>query len=93
MANNNNRYSEEFKSDAVKLVKEKGRTVNSVAKELGVPEPTIRRWVSEARVPIGKENERILELEAENKRLKKERDEAREVADILKKSLGIFART
>lgn len=93
MANNNNRYGEEFKRDAVKLVKEKGRTVNSVAKELGVPEPTIRRWVSEARVPIGKESERILELEKEIKMLKKERDEAREVADILKKSLGIFART
>ncbi len=93
MGNNNKRYSEEFKSDAVKLVKEKGRPVLSVANELGVPEPTVRRWVGEARVPVGKEAERILELEAENKRLKKERDEAKEAAEILKKSLGIFART
>lgn len=90
---NNKRYSEEFKTDAVKLIKEKGRSALSVAKELGIPEPTVRGWVKAYKVPVGKEAERIAELEAENKRLKKERDEAKEVADILKKSLGIFART
>jgi len=36
MGKNNNRYDDEFKANAVKLVVEKGRSLNAVAKDLGV---------------------------------------------------------
>ena len=42
MANNINRYDDEFKISAVKMVVEKGRSIRSVAKDLGVSEPAIR---------------------------------------------------
>jgi len=36
MGSNNNRYDEEFKAGAVKMVVEKGRPISAVAKDSGV---------------------------------------------------------
>lgn len=41
-----NRYSKEFKADAIRLVEE-GRSSNSVAKDLGVNPQSLRNWVKE----------------------------------------------
>ena len=88
----NNKYDEEFKANAVRLIAG-GRTVSGVAKDLGVSEPALKRWVSKTQAPVSDQEQRIVELEAENRKLKKELADTKEVADILKKSLGIFART
>lgn len=45
MKNNNNRYDDEFKSNAIKMVVEKGQTISEVAKDLELSELTLRRWV------------------------------------------------
>ncbi|MFI6864527.1 transposase [Streptomyces sp. NPDC050421] len=42
------RYSEEFKQDAVKLVASTGRSINSVAKDLGFNTESLRKWVRAA---------------------------------------------
>ncbi|MEV6109368.1 transposase [Streptomyces sp. NPDC051940] len=39
------RYPEEFKRDAVELVRTSGRTVGSVARELGVNPESLRQWM------------------------------------------------
>jgi len=88
----NNKYDEEFKANAVRIIAG-GRTVSGVAKDLGVSEPALKRWVSKMQAPANDQEQRIAELEAENRKLKKELADTKEVADILKKSLGIFART
>ncbi len=41
MSSNNNRYDDEFKASAVKMVVEKGRPISAVAKVLGVSEPAL----------------------------------------------------
>ena len=51
MGSNNNRYDEEFKASAVKMVVEKGRSIRAVAKDLGVSEPAVRRWVRASTEP------------------------------------------
>ncbi|MTI61211.1 MAG: transposase [Firmicutes bacterium] len=45
MGNKNRFYDDEFKASAVKMVVEKGRTISSVAKDLGVSQPSLRRWI------------------------------------------------
>lgn len=92
MGNNNNRYNGEFKSGAVKMVIEKGLPISRVAKDLGVSEPAIRRWVKDSTTPEDAPSKRLLELEAENKKLKKELNDAKDMVDILKKSIGIFVK-
>ncbi|MEW6624907.1 MAG: transposase [Bacillota bacterium] len=70
MSKNNNRYDDEFKAGAVKMVVEKGRPISSVAKDLGISEPALRRWVKASTEPEDSPAKRIAELEAENKKLK-----------------------
>ena len=83
--NNKNKYDEEFKANAVRLVTG-GRMVAEVARDLGVSEPALRRWTNETKAPVNDSEQRIAELEVENKKLKKELADTKEVTDILKKS-------
>jgi transposase len=38
-------FSASFKEEAVKLVKEHGRSAGKAAKELGISESALRRWI------------------------------------------------
>ncbi|KAB3524777.1 transposase [Alkaliphilus serpentinus] len=92
MSSNNNRYDDEFKASAVKMVVEKGRSIIAVAKDLGVSEPALRRWIKASTEPEDVSSKKLAELEAENKRLKKELDDAKDTVEILKKSVAIFIK-
>ena len=93
------KHSKEFKLDAVKLVVEGGRSVNEVARSLGIHEETLRQWKNKylkehgnaARAFPGKGH---LSPEAEElRRVTRERDQAIQERDILKKALAFFSRT
>lgn len=92
MSKTSNRYDEEFKAHAVNMVVEKGRPISVVAKDLGVSQPAIRRWVKLRTEPEDSTAKRIAELEAQNKELKKELSDARETVEVLKKSVAIFVK-
>lgn len=87
MSKSRRRYTTEFKADAVRLTKAPGASVRQVAKNLGIAEQSLHAWVK-AECPadggLGA-RETISRLEAEVRQLRMERD-------ILKKSLGLFAR-
>ncbi|WP_143753415.1 IS3 family transposase [Dethiobacter alkaliphilus] len=85
MPSNANRYSEEFKKDAIKLVQEGGRPVNSVANDLGINAQTLRNWLKEEKKRQNPESARILELEAQLKAEKRRNNELEEAVDIFKK--------
>lgn len=92
MRSNNNRYDDEFKAGAVKIVVEKGRAISAVAKDLGISEPALRRWVRASTEPEDSPAKRVSELEAENRRLKKELEDAKDTVNVLKKSIAIFVK-
>ena len=81
-------YTAEFKADAVRLAKAPGTSVRQVARNLGVSEPTPHAWIKVLAPADGghEAQQTISRLEAEVRQLKMERD-------ILKKSIGLFART
>ncbi len=88
------RYSEEFKQDAIKLVASTGRSVNSVAKDLGVNTESLRKWVrdAEAAAVVGGGE---LMTPAEREELKRLRKQVRELElekEILKKAAQYFAK-
>jgi transposase len=43
------KYPEQFRKDAVDLVRTSGRTIRDVGRELGVNHETLRNWVSAAK--------------------------------------------
>jgi transposase len=88
------RFSKEFKTAAVRLVLEEGRTMNSVAKDLGIDASVIGIWVKQARFDAGngpaesmttQEKEELVRLRKEIRVLKMERE-------ILKKATVFFAK-
>jgi len=92
MRNSNKYYDDEFKASTVKMVIEKGRTITDVAKDLGVSQPSLRRWIKENSKSDDPIIKRLMELEAENKKLKKELQNANDTVEILKKSVAIFVK-
>lgn len=88
------RYPEEFKRDAVELVRSTGRTVGSVARELGVNPESLRQWVRRAEAAVGG-GSRDAVTPSERDELKRLRKQVRELElekEILRKAAQYFAK-
>lgn len=84
-----NRYSDEFKAEALKLAE--NTSVASAARQLGLHDSQIYGWRSAARKKAhvsGRESE----LATENARLKRQLSEQTEELAILKKAATYFAK-
>ncbi|MBT9537480.1 MAG: IS3 family transposase [Nitrospirae bacterium] len=89
----NRRYTEEFKSEAVKQVSERGYKVHEVCERLGVSTKTMYVWLREARGGNGKRGKDTGEdLRVENLRLRRELKRVEEERDILKKAAGVLCQ-
>ena len=95
-----NRYSREFKEEAVRLLATSGKNAKELARELGCTGTSLAAWREEA-IRNGDHPEQArLEgvrihysvLKLENERLKKELETLRQEREILKKSLGILSQ-
>lgn len=86
----NRRYSETFKENAVRLVRE-GATVQHVAKQTGASVYSLRDWVKEAEQAARERPATALEL-AEMRRLRKHIAGVEQERDILKKAIAFFAK-
>jgi len=88
------KYSLELKERAVRLVPESGRSVRSVARDLGVHPEALRVWVrqAEADVDPGRRRERLTTDEREElQRLRRENAQLRRANEILKDASVYFA--
>ena len=88
-------YSDELKSEAVKMVNEQGLSQDAVGKRLSIPKGTIANWVAASksgRTVARPGDPSVAELSAENRRLRKELAEARMEREILKKAAAYFAK-
>ena len=89
------RYSDELKSEAVKMVNEQGLTQEETARRLSLPKGTVGNWVKASksgRVAAKPGEQSVAELAAENARLRRELAEARMEREILKKAAAYFAK-
>lgn len=89
------RYTPEFRAEAVKLVTEQGLSQEAAANRLSIPKGTLGNWVAAFKAtsyPSAPGARSAAELEIENARLRKELAEARLERDILKKATAYFAR-
>jgi transposase len=89
------RYTAEFKQEAVKLILIDGTPVKEVSKQLGVPEGVLYSWKQkhldklEEDAPEGARSPK--EMAAELAQLRKELAKARRMNEILKKTVGYFS--
>ena len=101
MSKYGNRFSKEFKQEAVRLLLTSGKTAKQLGQELGVTGVSLANWREEAirngdhpeqaRLESVRVHYSVLKLE--NERLRKELEVLRQERELLKKSLGILPRT
>ncbi len=90
-------YTAEFKLEAVRLARAPGNTIRGIARELGLHETVLHRWIQrhEAKGELafpGHGRPALTPEQQEIERLKKELEVARQERDILKKAVAFFAK-
>ncbi len=85
------KFTDEFKAETVKLIRESGRTVGSVARELDLTETAVREWVKKAE-RSGASDTLSADERTELRRLRKENQELRMEKEILRKATAFFAK-
>jgi transposase len=94
------KYSEDFRRDAVGLVRSSGRTIRDVGRELGVNHETLRNWVAaakradEQRAGVGRPSgDELSGAERDElRRLRKKVAELELEKEILRKAAAYFAK-
>lgn len=84
-------YSEEFRREAVRLLRSSGRSVPQLARELGCSQQSLRNWARQADVDEGKAAGLTTDEREELRRLRRENRILAEERDILKKAAAFFA--
>jgi transposase len=87
-------FSKEYKAEVVKLIRQGGKSVGAVSRELDLTETAVRCWVSQAEIDSGAgpagalttdERRELADLRKRVKTLEMERE-------ILKKATAFFAK-
>ncbi len=86
------KFSEEFKRDAVEIVRSSDRSIAEVARELGIYDSSLGSWVRQDQINRGEreglttdEQQELAELRRENARLRMERE-------LLKRAVAFWVR-
>jgi transposase len=88
------KFTNEFKKDTIRLIRESGKTVAEIARDLDLSESAVRNWLKQAEIDEGRggqgelttaERQELQRLRRENKQLQMERE-------ILKKAAAFFAK-
>lgn len=87
-------FTTEFKAEAVRLVRDSGKSVPTVARELDLTETALRSWVRQAEVDAGRGAPGALTSEEREElgRLRRETRTLRMEREILKKATAFFAK-
>ncbi|EPY5185666.1 TPA: IS3 family transposase [Klebsiella pneumoniae] len=86
------RYPEEFKTEAVKQVVDRGYSVASVATRLDITTHSLYAWIKKYG-PDSSTNKEQSDAQAEIRRLQKELKRVTDERDIFKKSRGVLRKT
>ncbi len=86
------KFSDEFKRDAVEIVRSSGKPIAEVARELGIYDSSLGNWVRQDEINRGEreglssdESLELSELRRENARLRMERE-------LLKRAVAFWVR-
>jgi transposase len=86
------KFDQEFREGAVRIVRETGRPIAQVARELGLNEGTLGNWVNRDR-RAGEGDGALSEIEREElNRLRKENAELAMERDVLKRSAALWVK-
>ena len=88
------KFSDEFKAETVRLVRESGKSVGKVSQQLGLTETAVRRWVDQSTARVSPAAIGLLTIDerAELEQLRRDVRTLRMEREILKKATAFFAK-
>jgi transposase-like protein len=91
------RYDVEFKQEAVRLLLTSGKTASQLARELGVSSWSLSRWKQDylkasGEIEVEGQMRSAVEVEQENRQLRRELEAMRRQRDLLKKAIAICSQ-
>ncbi len=101
MTENQTKYTDEFRIEAVRLLEKSGQSVSEVARHLGITEKAMYRWRQKYGSHTQSSSDKTAntsapgtpeDLEAELNRLRRENDILRQERDVLKKAIVIISQ-
>ncbi len=91
MPESRRKYDGEFREGAVRIVRETGKPIAQVARDLGIHEGTLGNWVAQDRASANGEGLTAEERD-ELQQLRKEAAELRMERDVLKRSVVLWVK-
>jgi transposase len=86
-------YPPEFREEAVRLVREGGKSIGQVAKDLGIADQSLRNWTKQVDLGSGCRTDGLTtEERAELRRLRRKNRVLKEGRAILVKAAALFAQ-
>jgi transposase len=85
-------YPAEFKREAIQLYLSSEKSIPKMAKELGIADESLRRWVRQHELDAGEHEGLTTDERQELSRLRRENKTLRQEREFLKKATVFFAR-
>ena len=94
MARKRRKFTTEYKAEVVRLVRDGGKKIGEVSRDLDLTETAVRHWVKQALIDAGdgKKGELTTAERAELVALRREAKQLRMEREILKKAAAFFAK-
>ena len=86
------RFTKEFKSETVALIRHTGKSIAEVCRDMGLPGSSVHRWLAQAEIDSGQRDGLTTTEREELSRIRRELRVVREERDVLAKAIAFFTK-